>query len=95
MPFDAPPRVLAIHAHPDDVELQCAGTLALLKDAGCEIVVATMTAGDKGSAELDPDQTAAVRRREAAAAANLLGAEYHCLGILDLEVAFDVRSVGP
>ena len=27
----APIRVLALHAHPDDVEFQCAGTLILLQ----------------------------------------------------------------
>ena len=25
-PADPVPRILAIHAHPDDVEFQCAGT---------------------------------------------------------------------
>jgi LmbE family N-acetylglucosaminyl deacetylase len=36
-------RVLAIFAHPDDVELMCAGTLSLLKKKGWEIHIATMT----------------------------------------------------
>ena len=27
-------RILAIHAHPDDIEFQCAGTLALLARGG-------------------------------------------------------------
>ena len=31
----SPIRVLALHAHPDDLEFQCAGTLALLREAGC------------------------------------------------------------
>jgi LmbE family N-acetylglucosaminyl deacetylase len=56
MPDSSPPRVLAIHAHPDDIEFQCAGTLLLLKAQGCPIVMATMTAGDCGSAELGPDE---------------------------------------
>lgn len=86
------PRVLAIHAHPDDIEFQCAGTLLLLARAGCEIVVATMTAGDKGSAELGPEEIAAIRRGEAAKAAELLGAEYLCLGFRDLEICFDNDS---
>ena len=34
------PRILAIHAHPDDIEIQCAGTLARLKRLGCEVVLA-------------------------------------------------------
>ncbi|MGE4001131.1 MAG: PIG-L deacetylase family protein, partial [Planctomycetaceae bacterium] len=83
-----PPRILAIHAHPDDIEFQCAGTLALLKRKGCAIVMATMTAGDCGSAELGPDEISAIRRREAQAAADLLGAEYLCGEFKDL--AFDV-----
>ena len=29
----SPARVLALHAHPDDLEFQCAGTLALLRQA--------------------------------------------------------------
>jgi len=78
------PRILAIHAHPDDVEFQCAGTLALLKQRGCEIVIATMTPGDCGSAELSQNEIAAVRRKEAQAAADLLGAEYTCLEFRDL-----------
>jgi LmbE family N-acetylglucosaminyl deacetylase len=87
-----PPRVLALHAHPDDIELQCAGTLLLLRSRGCEVVVATMTAGDKGSAELGPDEIASVRRDEAARSARLLGAEYICLGFRDLEICFDNAS---
>ncbi len=84
-----PPRILALHAHPDDVELQCAGTLLLLKERGCAVTVATMTAGDKGSEELGPHEIAAVRKREATAAADLLGADYVCLGFRDLEICFD------
>jgi N-acetylglucosamine malate deacetylase 1 len=87
-----PTRVLALHAHPDDIELQCAGTLLLLKRAGCEITVATMTGGDKGSAELGPDEISAIRRGEAARSAALLGAEYLCLGFRDLEICFDNES---
>lgn len=83
------PRVLAIHAHPDDIEFQCAGTLALLKQKGCAITLATMTPGDCGSAELGPDEIAAVRRAEAKAAADLLGADYVCLEFRDLSITHD------
>jgi LmbE family N-acetylglucosaminyl deacetylase len=86
----SPPRILAIHAHPDDIELQCAGTLALLKQNGCEIVIVTMTAGDCGSAELPPEEISAIRRREAQASAGLLGAEYLCGEFRD--VAFDIDT---
>ena len=86
------PRILAIHAHPDDVEFQCAGTLARLKKLGCEITIATMTPGDCGSAELGPLQIAAVRRAEQQKAADLLGAECLCLEFRDLQIVVDNDS---
>ena len=86
------PRILAIHAHPDDIEFQCAGTLALLKQKGCPITLVTMTPGDCGSAELGPDEIAAVRRKEAQASADLLGAEYVCLEFRDLSIIVDNDS---
>lgn len=86
------PRILAIHAHPDDIEFQCAGTLALLKERGCSITVATMTPGDCGSAELGSAEIARTRRAEAQAAADLLGADYVCLEFRDLSIVFDNES---
>jgi len=85
-------RILAIHAHPDDVEFQCAGTLARLKQRGCEIGIATMTPGDCGSAELSADEIAAVRRKEAQTSAELLGADYLCLEFRDLSITYDNDS---
>ena len=87
-----PRRVLAIHAHPDDIEFQCAGTLALLKERGHHITMATMTPGDCGSDELAPDAISDVRRKEAQAAADLIGAELHCLEFRDLSIVFDNES---
>ena len=39
-------RVLAFGCHPDDVEFQCAGTLALLAERGYEVHIATMGGGE-------------------------------------------------
>jgi LmbE family N-acetylglucosaminyl deacetylase len=91
-PFDAPPRILAIHAHPDDIEFQCAGTLLRLKERGCAITLATMTPGDCGSAELGSEEIAAVRRSEAKKSAALLGADYVCLEFRDLSIVHDNDS---
>ncbi|MBL8817975.1 MAG: PIG-L family deacetylase [Planctomyces sp.] len=85
-------RVLAIHAHPDDIEFQCAGTLLRLRKLGCQISVATMTPGDGGSAEHSAEEIAAIRRLEAKAAADILGAEYTCLEFRDLSICFDNDS---
>lgn len=89
---DAAIHVLAIHAHPDDVEFQCAGTLLKLRERGCRISIATMTAGDGGSAELPAAEISAIRRTEAKAAATLLKAEYTCLEFQDLQIVFDNDS---
>jgi N-acetylglucosamine malate deacetylase 1 len=85
-------RVLAIHAHPDDIEILAGGTLALLADAGHEITIATFTPGDCGSHELGPEEIAAVRRREAADSAARIGASYVCLEFRDLAIFNDDAS---
>ncbi len=85
-------RVLAIHAHPDDVEFQCAGTLALLREAECEVTIATMTPGDCGTAEHDAATIAEIRRGEARTAATLIGADYLCLEFRDLAIFNDDES---
>lgn len=85
-------HVVAIHAHPDDIEIQCAGTLLRLRELGCRISTVTMTPGDCGSAELSQDEIAAVRRAEAGAAAKILGADYTCLEFRDLSICFDNDS---
>jgi LmbE family N-acetylglucosaminyl deacetylase len=87
-----PTRVLALHAHPDDLEFQCAGTLALLREAGCAVTMATMTPGDCGSAEHDAEAIGEIRRREARASAELIGADYLCLEFRDLAIFNDDDS---
>jgi N-acetylglucosamine malate deacetylase 1 len=85
-------RILAIHAHPDDVEILAGGTMALLARLGHSITIATFTAGDCGSHELPPDEIARVRRGEAARSAARIGAEYVCLGFGDLAIFNDDAS---
>ena len=85
------PRVLALMAHPDDIEITCAGTLILLGAAGWDVHLATMTAGDLGSSTLSGPVISRIRRKEAAASAALLGAGYTCLGFKDLTIAHGER----
>ncbi|WP_020475354.1 PIG-L deacetylase family protein [Zavarzinella formosa] len=80
---------LAILAHPDDVEFLCAGTLIrLIREQGWTVHAATMTPGDCGSAVNPPDEIAAIRRAEAKAGADFIGATYHCVEARDLRVHF-------
>src|SRR3982751_883247 len=84
--------ILAVHAHPDDIEHLAAGTLALLAARGHAIRIATLTAGGGGSAEPDLAETARIRKAEAATAAGLIGAEYRCADFPDLGVFNDDPS---
>jgi LmbE family N-acetylglucosaminyl deacetylase len=85
-------RILAIHAHPDDVEILAGGTMALLASLGHQITIATFTAGDCGSHTLPPSKIAEVRKAEAARSAARIGATYRCLGFSDLAIFNDDPS---
>ena len=67
-------KILVVAAHPDDVELLAAGTLARLVRDGHELWLAHMTVGDKGGQQA-PEELARVRGAEARRAAAFLGAE--------------------
>lgn len=82
-------RLLAIHAHPDDIDFLAAGTLALLATRGHAIDIVTATAGEGGSKTTGAADTAAIRLREAETAAALIGASYRCAGLPDLGVFND------
>jgi len=87
--------IMAIAAHPDDIESWCAGTLARAIDAGATVRLLLATSGDKGSA--DPTDTAATvaarREAEAREAGRRLGlAEVALLGYPDGEVE-DTRAL--
>ncbi|MGI8746633.1 MAG: PIG-L family deacetylase [Bryobacteraceae bacterium] len=79
-------HILCIHAHPDDAEILAGGTLALLSELGHSIAIVTMTPGDCGSADRSADDISHIRRREAADAAVLIGADYRCAEFRDLAI---------
>ena len=85
-------RIVSIHAHPDDAEILAGGALALLARARHSITIVSMTPGDCGSAEFRAEQVANMRRREAAAAAALIGADYVCAEFRDLAIFNDDAS---
>lgn len=89
------PTVLALMAHPDDIEFTCAGLLILLRQKGWDVHLATMTPGDLGSATLPPEEISKVRRGEAAAAAALIEASYTCLEFRDLTIVYGEEMKRP
>jgi N-acetylglucosamine malate deacetylase 1 len=84
--------VLAIHAHPDDLEILAGGTLALLAAKGHQLAMITMTSGDCGSAEHTAEEIAAIRYAEATHSASLIGAHYACAGFSDMAIFSDDAS---
>lgn len=90
--------VLAIGAHPDDVELGAGGILAAHAAAGDAITILTLTRGARGG-------DAESRQHESLAAAELLGARLFLKDLIDTEIPSGgptvrlieevVREVGP
>lgn len=81
--------LLAMAAHPDDVELTCGGTLIKMARRGYKIGVLDFTGGEMGTRG-----SVEIRRREAAAAARILGlAHRENLGLPDahLELRMDYK----
>src|SRR5271169_6735163 len=81
--------LLAIAAHPDDVELTCGGTLIKMVRRGHSVGIMDLTGGEMGSRG-----SREIRKREAAAAARVLGvAHRENLGLPDahLELRMDYK----
>jgi LmbE family N-acetylglucosaminyl deacetylase len=80
-------KVLAIGAHPDDVELGCGGTLALCKRTGHEVYILVLT---RGEASGDP----IVRQRECEQAVKTIGADKVFFGGLhDTQVTEGIETI--
>lgn len=74
--------LLAIAAHPDDVELTCGGTLLKMAERGYKTGILDLTEGEMGTRGT-PD----TRAKEAAKAAKLLGVKWRgTLGVPDSDV---------
>ncbi len=82
-------RVMAVGAHPDDVEILCSGTLFRCRDRGDEVELCIVTDGAAGHAEIPAEELSALRKKEAEAAADKLGAEIVWLGLPDERVYDD------
>jgi N-acetylglucosamine malate deacetylase 1 len=87
------PSALAIAAHPDDIEFVMAGTLLLLRQADWDIHYLNLSTGNLGSTTLSPEATARLRRKEARAAAKVLGATWHAPLCNDMEIFYDTRTL--
>lgn len=85
------PAVLAVFAHPDDIEFVAAGTLLRLREAGWQIHYLNLSGGDCGSMTTSADEMRAIRAQEGRAAAAMLGAEFHESLASDLCIFYEER----
>jgi len=86
-------RVLAVMAHPDDVDFGAAGTIANLTDAGVEVVYCLVTDGQAGGFDhtIPRNEMARIRRREQTEAAAKVGvSDLRFLGHMDGSVVADL-----
>lgn len=84
-------NILAVGAHPDDIEMYAAGTLAKFAARGDKVFMATATNGNIGSATLGSEEIAKIRKEEARRSAAIIGAEYTCLDYDD-EMFFESKE---
>ena len=87
------PSVLALFAHPDDIEFVAAGTLLLLKDLGWQIHYCNLANGCCGSKDTDRQQTAAIRLTESQNAAKLLNATFYPPICDDLNIFYNAENL--
>lgn len=84
-----PKRILAVGAHPDDIDFGASGSIAAWARAGCHVEYLIITNGSKGSAERNVNATLLIetRQKEQRAAAETLGAQnVHFLNYEDGEL---------
>ena len=81
-------KILAIGAHPDDLEPQIGGTLTKFVSQGAKVVSVTGTSTSTGASNSQ------VRDAEGKAAANCLGASYLSLGLSPHEFTYSREFIG-
>ena len=79
-------RVLAIGAHPDDIEIACSGTLAKCVKRGDTVIVCHASSGDLGHVVIPPEELKVMRANEAKRAGAMAGIEVIWGGFNDLDI---------
>jgi LmbE family N-acetylglucosaminyl deacetylase len=91
-----PAKVLAVGAHPDDIEFGCGATLAKWAAEGAQVELCILTDGSKGTWDPDSDLATLVATRQQeqrAAAAQLGAAAVHFVGRVDGELVADRDTI--
>jgi len=86
-------KVLAVVAHPDDIEFLMGGTMVLLKQAGYECHFLTIANGSCGTTIHSKEDIIRIRRKEAIASAKLINAVYHESLVDDLAIFYEMGTL--
>jgi N-acetylglucosamine malate deacetylase 1 len=81
--------VLAVGAHPDDIEIMMGGTVILLRQAGCVLHYMNLTDGDCGSETYSRAEIGEIRTREAMNACARLEGIFHPSLTHDMEIFYE------
>ena len=85
-------RILMIGAHQDDNEFRCGALAKKYVDMGYEVTFLSMCNGCGGHHILSPEETTAVRAKESAKVAQLLGITYDVWDIDDCSIVADLET---
>lgn len=76
-------KIAAVCAHPDDIELLCAGTMIKYIQKGHKVTFIIATNGEAGSTNIGKEEIAGIRHEEAVRGAEIIGAELIWMGYPD------------
>jgi LmbE family N-acetylglucosaminyl deacetylase len=91
---DEPLRLLILGAHPDDAEYHAGGLAAIYREAGHVVKMVSVTNGESGHFRLSGEELVEMRRAEARAAGEVIGAPYEVWEYPDgrLQPTIEVRE---
>lgn len=79
-------NILCVAAHPDDIEILCAGTLIKYSQQGHKVFMAIFSSGNMGDLKISPEDLSIIREKEARDAAAIIGATIIWPAIMDEHV---------
>lgn len=87
------PSVLAIAAHPDDIEFLMAGSMLQLGKRGWDLHYVNLCDGSRGSTTMDRTECAATRLAEAKRSCEVLGATFYPPIFPDMEASYSTENL--
>lgn len=85
-------RILAVGAHPDDLEILCGATLAKYSRLGHDVTMAVLTNGNMGRPDTMPEEMGRIRKKEFEASAALIGAKTVWMDVDDEMSVVDLET---